>query len=292
MAAGMGSRYGGVKQIEAVGLSGETIMDYSVFDALRAGFTQAVLIIRRDIENDVRACIGKRLEKHIPLRYAYQELGSLPEGFAVPKGRVKPWGTAHALLCAAGLADGPFALINADDFYGRDAFAVMGAYLAAADPRSAAFAMAGYTLEKTLSENGSVSRGICEVSGGELSSITEHTKIEKTAAGIISRRPSGDIKLSGRETASMNLFGFTSRLFPLLESEFRSFLEQRGGDPAAECYIPAVVTSLIRSGQARVRVLPTSASWFGVTYKEDKPAVQAGIRALIEKGEYPNPLWG
>ncbi|MDR1625698.1 MAG: nucleotidyltransferase [Spirochaetia bacterium] len=297
MAAGMGSRYGGVKQIEPVGLAGETIMDYSVYDALRAGFGKAVLVIRKDIEKDIRGLVGGRLERQIPLSYAYQETDSLPPGFALPPGREKPWGTAHAVLSAAGQVDAPFALVNADDFYGRDAFGLMGRALSSADPAAAAFVMAGYKLRNTLSENGSVSRGLC-VCGrdGRLVSIEEHTKIEALppAPGgpvALSHTPAGDIPLSGEETVSMNMFGFTPRLFPLLEREFRAFLEQRGQDPKAECYIPAVVSALIASGEASVQVLPTSASWFGVTYREDRPAVQTGIRALIQSAEYPAKLW-
>lgn len=297
MAAGMGSRYGGVKQIEPLGLAGETIMDYSIYDAIRAGFGKVVLIIRKDIEKDVRGLAGGP-EKHIPVCYAYQEISKLPPGFTVPAGRRKPWGTAHAVLCAAEQADAPFALINADDFYGRDAFTLMGRALSSMDPAGAAFVMAGYQLRNTLSENGSVSRGLCACGkDGLLLSITEHTKIERLpAAGgegpaIVSHSPAGRIPLSGGETVSMNLFGFTPRLFPLLEREFRLFLEQRGRDAGAECYIPAVVSALIASGEASVKVLPTPAVWFGVTYREDTAVVRAGIRGLIQKGEYPEKLW-
>lgn len=299
MAAGMGSRYGGIKQIEPVGLAGETIMEYSIFDAIRAGFGRAVLIIRKDIEKDIRGIADGRLERHIPLDFVCQEAAALPAGFTVPNGRTKPWGTAHAVLCAAELAGEPFALINADDFYGRDAFVRIGGYLAGADPVSTAFAMTGYKLRNTLSENGTVSRGLCTVGGdGLLVSIEEHTGIERLPAasgspnpGIVSRALEGGVPLSGEETVSMNMFGFTPRLFPLLEREFVRFLQNRGSDLKAECYIPAVVSALIASGEATVQVLPSSAAWFGVTYKEDRPAVQAGIRALIRKGEYPEKLW-
>jgi hypothetical protein len=297
MAAGMGSRYGGVKQIESVGPSGEAIMDYSVFDALRAGFGKIVFVIRRQIEDDVRAFLAGRFGG-AEIRFAYQETEGLPPGFSPPPGRLKPWGTAHAVLAACGEVDAPFAVINADDFYGRDAFRVSGAWLASADAGAADFAMAGYRLRNTLSENGAVSRGVCRVDAeGRLVSITEHTKIERNPAAapetpsepaIISR---GHGPLTGNETVSMNMFCFTPRLFPLLEREFRAFLAERGGDPGAECYLPAVVSGLIASGEARVAVLPTTAAWFGVTYREDKPAVQAGIRALIRAGEYPQRLW-
>jgi dTDP-glucose pyrophosphorylase len=299
MAAGMGSRYGGVKQIEPVGLAGETIMDYSVYDAIRAGFNKVVIVIRKDIESDVRGLVGSRLEKYIPVDYAYQEITTLPAGFTVPAGRTKPWGTAHAVLCAAPAIETPFAVINADDFYGRDAFTVMGRFLADAGPESRDFAMTGYRLRNTLSENGAVSRGLCKTGGeGRLISIEEHTKIERRPADdaraaplIISHTSEGRVPLTGEETVSMNMFGFTPRLFPLLERRFIRFLESRGADPKAECYIPAAITSLIASGEAQVTVLPSNAAWFGVTYKEDKPAVQSGIRALIRKGEYPGALW-
>jgi dTDP-glucose pyrophosphorylase len=298
MAAGMGSRYGGIKQIEPVGLAGETIMDYSVFDALRAGFGKILLIIRKEIEREIRAFIGGRFENRIALVYVYQELDGLPPGFTVPEGRTKPWGTAHAVLCAGAEVDAPFAVINADDFYGRETFSIMGRYLAAADPRDAEFAMAGYRLRNTLSENGAVSRGLCVTGGeGRLVSIEEHTKIEKAvpaaggAASIISRTPAGDIPLTGEETVSMNMFGFTPRLFPLLEREFRSFLENHGGDARSEFYIPAALSRLIASGEARVKILPTPAAWFGVTYREDTQGVRAGIRNLIRRGEYPAKLW-
>jgi len=291
MAAGMGSRYGGVKQIEAVGRNGETIMDYSVFDAQRAGFEKVVLIIRKDIEKDVRAFFGNRLEKHIPVSYVYQELDGLPPGFRVPPERQKPWGTAHAVFAAAE-TDAPFAVINADDFYGREAFAVMGQRRAVCDPAAAGFAMAGYKLRNTRAENGTVSRGLCTAGpGGLLLSIEEHTKIELTPGGIVSHTSGGEVSLTGEETVSMNMFGFTPRLFPLLEREFIRFLEERGGEQKAECYLPSVVTSLIASGEALVSVLPVDSAWFGVTYKEDAPTVREGIRELIQKGEYPEKLW-
>lgn len=285
MAAGMGSRYGGIKQIEPVGLSGEAIMDYSVYDALRAGFGRIVFIIRREIEADIREFIGGRFEGRAEVRYAYQERD-------MPPGRTKPWGTAHAVLCARSEAVSPFTVINADDFYGRDAFRVMARYLESPDRDTADFAMAGYRLGNTLSEHGSVSRGICTVDPeGFLVSIEEHLQIEKTRRGIVSRSGDSETSLTGGETVSMNMFGFTPRIFPLLEREFSLFLENRGDDPAAECYIPAVVGTLVSSGEARVRVLPSSASWFGVTYQADKAVVQEGIRRLVRAGEYPERLW-
>ncbi|MDR2589285.1 MAG: nucleotidyltransferase, partial [Spirochaetales bacterium] len=281
MAAGLGSRYGGIKQIEGVGLAGEAIVDYSVFDALRSGFGKIVFIIRREIEEDFRAFARGRFTG-CDIRYVYQEVDGLPPGFSAPAGRVKPWGTAHAVLAARPEADCPFALINADDFYGRDAFRLMGEWLSGADYSAADFAMIGYRLSNTLSENGSVSRGICWAEGGFLLSVEEHTKIEKTGReegpAIVSRRESGNIPLTGSEIVSMNMFGFTPRLFPLLEGEFRAFLETRGDSLTAEWYIPFAVNALIDRGEARMRVLPSSAAWFGVTYREDKPAVQAGIR--------------
>ncbi len=290
MAAGMGSRYGGIKQIEPVGLHGESIMEYSIHDARRAGFGKIVFIIRRAIEAEIKEFLGTRLGG-VPVSYVHQELDMLPPGFSPPPGRTKPWGTAHAVLAARREAGGPFAVVNADDFYGFDAYRVMAGHLRRIDPAGADFAMVGYRLKNTLSENGSVSRGICRTDDeGFLLSIDEHLKIEKTSGGIVSRRDPADVPLSGDETVSMNMFGFTPRIFPLLEREFASFLAKSGGDPKAECYIPSVVGALVSAGEARVKVLPSSAEWFGITYQADKPAVQAGVRKLIARGEYPGPL--
>lgn len=290
MAAGMGSRYGGIKQIEPVGLHGEAVMEYTLFDARRAGFGEGVFIVRREIEKEVMEFLAPRLGG-FPARFVRQELGDLPGGRTPPPGRTKPWGTAHAILRCRGLVDRPFAVVNADDFYGRDAFRVMASRLRNMDPSGTDFAMVGYRLKNTLSESGSVSRGIC-VAGedGFLRSIEEHTRIERTPGGIVSRREGGDVPLSGDELTSMNLFGFTPGIFPFLEREFISFFAERGGDPAAECYIPSVVGALVSSGEARVEVLPSSAEWFGITYPADRPAVQRGIRRLIDRGVYPPRL--
>ncbi len=292
MAAGLGSRYGGIKQIDPVGLAGEAILDYSIFDALRAGFGKVVFVIRRDIERDVKDFFGDRFEKRVPTVFVHQELDMLPPGFSIPEGRTKPWGTGHAVLCARDKTDVPFAVINADDFYGRDAFRVMADHLSETNPSKADFSMVGYRLANTLSEHGSVSRGVCTVDGGGfLSSLEEHLKIERTSRGIESLDPEHAGLLTGEEPVSMNFFGFTPALFPLLDREFRSFLSRLGGEAKSECYIPKVVNSLVASGEARVKVLPTSASWFGITYKEDKSKVQDNIRRLIRSGEYPERLW-
>ena len=292
MAAGMGSRYGGIKQIDPVGLAGEAILDYSIFDALRAGFGKIVFIIRKDIEKDVKDFFGDRFEKRIPTFFVHQEKSLLPPGFTVPEGRVKPWGTGHAVLCVRSVVDDPFAVINADDFYGKDAFKVMADYLVGINPGEPAFSMVGYRLKNTLSENGSVSRGVCDLdSEGFLKAVEEHLKIERTPRGVESLDPDHRRLLTGNETISMNLFGFTPVLFPLLEREFKTFLTANGKDLKAECYIPKVVNSLISSGEGRVKVLNSSASWFGITYKEDKVAVQENIRRLIKAGEYPERLW-
>lgn len=292
MAAGMGSRYGGIKQIDPVGLCGEAIIDYSVFDALRAGFGKVVFIIRADIERDVKAFFGDRFEKRIPTEYVHQELADLPDGFAVPEGRTKPWGTGHAVLCTRSAVTDPFAVINADDFYGRDAFHGMARYLSGADASSPRFAMVGYRLRNTLSENGPVSRGVCEIDGqGFLKAVEEHIKIESISGKIVSGDESKPSAFSGNEIVSMNMFGFTPRLYPLLQREFVEFLAAWGADPKAECYIPKVVNTLVERGDARVTVLPCASSWFGITYKDDKPLVQGSIRELIRQGEYPERLW-
>ena len=292
MAAGMGSRYGGIKQIDPVGLAGEAILDYSIFDALRAGFGKIVFIIRKDIEKDVKAFFGDRFEKRVPTAFVYQELNLLPQGFTVPEGRTKPWGTGQAILCARPAVEGPFAAINADDFYGRDAFQVIAEHLTRANPAEPSFSMVGYRLKNTLSENGSVSRGVCSLDGRDLlRSVEEHTKIARTPRGIESLDEEHAGVLTGEEIVSMNIFGFTPALFPLLEREFKAFLAEKSGDPKAECYIPKVVNSLIAKGDGWVKVLPSAASWFGITYKEDKPQVQENIRRLIRSGEYPERLW-
>ncbi|HUJ70720.1 MAG TPA: sugar phosphate nucleotidyltransferase [Verrucomicrobiae bacterium] len=285
MAAGMGSRYGGLKQLDAVGPGGETIIDYSIYDALRTGFTRLVFVIRRDIEAPFCEAIGRKFEKRAAVEYVFQELDTLPSGFTVPAGRTKPWGTTHAILLAKEAVHEPFAAINADDFYGRDSFQVMADFLRAGRTD---YAMVGYTLRNTLSEHGSVSRGVCVCDpDGYLQAVTELTKIEKHGRGA---QAEGRV-LSGDEPVSMNFWGFTPALFPQLRERFEEFLRRSGHELKSECYIPTTVNELVAAGTARVKVLRTPASWFGVTYQEDKPRVTAGIRQLIARGDYPEKLW-
>jgi UTP-glucose-1-phosphate uridylyltransferase len=285
MAAGMGSRYGGLKQIDPVGPYGETIIDYSVYDALRAGFSRLVFIIRRDIEAPFREVIGNRFESRIGVDYAFQELANLPPGFGVPEGRTKPWGTTHAILQAEELLNEPFAVINADDFYGRESFQVMSNFLRLG---STDYSMVGYTLRNTLSEHGSVTRAACESDErGYLLEIVELLKIERRGQGI----QADDRVLTGDELVSMNFWGFTPAVFAQLRERFSEFLRKHGQELKSECFIPTTVNELVADGVARVKVLPTSSSWFGVTYQQDKPRVTAGIRGLIARGEYPQKLW-
>jgi hypothetical protein len=285
MAAGLGSRYGGLKQIDAVGPGGETIIDYSIYDALRTGFARLVFVIRHDIEASFRKAIGRKFEKRVAIEYVFQELDTLPTGFTAPAGRTKPWGTTHAILLAEEAVHESFAAINADDFYGHESFQVMADFLRAGGDD---YAMVGYTLRNTLSDHGSVSRGVCECDAdGYLRAVTELAKIEKQGRGA---RAEGHA-LSGDELVSMNFWGFTPALFPQLRERFDEFLRRNGRELKSECFIPTTVNELMASGTARVKVLRTPASWFGVTYKEDKPRIAAGIRHLIDCGDYPEKLW-
>jgi len=286
LAAGMGSRYGGLKQLDPVGPGGETLLDYSVHDALRAGFDRVVFLIRRDIEKEFRAMIGARYEGKIAIGYAFQQLDDLPPGFTPPAARTKPWGTAHAVWCARDTIKAPFAAINADDFYGADSFRLLGHFLASVDPAAhpATFAMAGYRLDKTLSEHGTVARGICEVGDGELlGGVEEVTDIARRPDGAIA---SGDRTFAPGTPVSMNFWGFTPQIFPLLEKILRDFLPEHGQSEKAECYIPSAVADMIASRAATVRVLPTDADWFGVTYREDRPRVVESIARLVAAGIY------
>jgi hypothetical protein len=293
LAAGMGSRYGGLKQLDPMGPSGETLLDYSVFDAVRGGFNRVVFIIRRDIEGEFREKIGARYEGKIAVDYVFQQLDALPDGFSVPEGRQKPWGTAHAIWCARQALNGPFAAINADDFYGEAAYATLGKFLAAGPSDATRFAMAGYRLDKTLSENGSVARGVCEVdANGRLIHIVECTNIEGGAEGIRQKEADGSVRtFTGTESVSMNFWGLTPAVFPLLERQLVDFLREKSGDPKSECYIPMAIGEMVGRGEATVDVLPTDATWFGVTYREDKPVVTESLAALHKAGAYPTPLW-
>jgi len=295
LAAGMGSRYGGLKQVEPVGPSGETIMDYSVFDALRAGFDRVVFVIRRDFEDVFRTTIGSKYADVMNVAYAFQDIHDVPSGFAVPPERTKPWGTAHAIRAARGVVNVPFAAINADDFYGRDAFRRLADFLkqsqgATAKPR---FAMVGYRLDQTLSEYGSVARGICHVNAdGLLVTVKEMTKLVRVSGGAENRESAEHpLALTGAERVSMNLWGFTPELFDALEARFPAWLKVNALNPKAEWYIPFVVDEMVGAGMAEVAVLPTESAWFGVTYREDRPQVVAAIRKRVDAGEYPAKLW-
>ena len=292
MAAGIGSRYGGLKQIEPVGPSGEIVIDYSIYDAIRAGFGRVVFIIRRDIEAAFRAISDAHFAGRIACDYVFQELDRLPAGFAVAPGRAKPWGTGHALLMCRDAVREPFAAINADDFYGRRSFAALADYLRGVRPDSTDYALVGFTLRNTLSEHGTVARGVCATdASGRLTSIVERLKIEKAGNGARYEADGAWHSLTGDELVSMNLWGFTPRLFESLDAGFRRFLPGALGQPKAEFLIPTHVGDEVAAGRATVRVLDTPEHWLGVTYPADKPAVAAGIRERIARGEYPSNLW-
>ncbi len=293
LAAGMGSRYGGLKQLDPMGPSGETLLDYSVFDARRAGFDRVVFIIRRDIEAEFREKIGTRYQGLIAVDYVFQQLDALPGDFSVPAGRQKPWGTAHAIWCAREALDGPFAAINADDFYGLESYEVTGRSLQTNSAEGTRFAMAGYRLDKTLSEHGSVARGVCRVDGaGRLLTIKECTGLEWRDGLIVQPlAEGGEETFLGHESVSMNFWGLTPAVFPLLETQLAEFLEKNSGDPKAECYIPMAIGEMVSRGEATVDVLPTDADWFGVTYREDKSRVMESLTKLHAAGTYPTPLW-
>ena len=295
LAAGMGSRYGGLKQVDPVGPSGEAILDYSVFDAVRAGFGKVVFIIRRDFEAEFKEKVGKKYEGLIPVDYCYQDINDLPAPYKVPEGRTKPWGTGHATRAARGVVKEPFAVINADDFYGRDAFERLAQFLSrATDGATLAFAMVGYKLALTLSENGSVARGICDVAAdGTLKGVTEMTKLVKAGDVAENREdPAAPVQVPLDARVSMNLWGFTPGLFTELEARFPQWLAENGAKEKSEWYIPFVVDELIKEGKATCKVLPTESSWFGVTYREDKPFVMAAIKKLVDAGDYPANLLG
>lgn len=285
MAAGMGSRYGGLKQLDTVGPSGETIFDYSVYDAIKAGFNKAVFIIRRDFEDEFKSKVTDKYINHIQVEFAFQELHDLPGGFSYPAGREKPWGTGQAILSAAELIREPFVAINGDDFYGRESFkAVADYYNKGADQ----FSMVAFQLGKTLSNFGGVTRGLCTVKDGKLDTVIETDNIQQTDDGVTSDR---DIVLDGSEPVSMNMWGFTPILFDHLRDMFVDFLKENEQEMKSEFLIPSVVNELIQSGKKNVHVLRSGAKWFGVTYKEDRPFVVGEIQKLIDSGVYPEKLF-
>ena len=294
LAAGMGSRYGGLKQIDPMGPSGETILDYSVFDALRAGFSKVVFIIRPDFEADFRNNVSSKFEHLVDVEYAFQTLDKLPSGWSVPAGREKPWGTTHAILCAADVVKENFAVINADDFYGQESYAVLNNELSSVDSFANTFSMVGFTLRNTLSDHGSVARGVCTTSeNGLLTHIDEMTNLSREGSGALYTRDDGSVlSLTGDEPVSMNMWGFTPRLFDHLDRVFQEFLRTSGTELKSECFIPLTVGQLITEKHVTCKVLRSNSTWFGVTYKEDKEIVQGSIAALVEKGKYPQSLWG
>ena len=285
MAAGMGSRYGGLKQLDTVGPNGETIIDYSVYDAIEAGFSKVVFIIRREFEKEFKERISDKYAGEIQVEFAFQELHVLPDGFTCPEGREKPWGTGQAILSAAALIKEPFAAINGDDFYSRESFKVVADYYKNGGNE---FSMVAFRLDNTLSIFGGVTRGLCTVNDGKLETVVETDNLQKTENGVSSNR---DIVLNGTEPVSMNMWGFTPVLFDYLKDMFVDFLSEHGTELKSEFLIPTVVNDLIQSGKEGVHVLRSNANWFGVTYKEDKPYVMGEIQKLINAGAYPLKLF-
>ena len=299
LAAGMGSRYGGLKQMDAMGSCGRAILDYSLYDAYGAGFRTAVILIKKAIEKEFMEAVGARLAQcPMEIRYAFQEIDDLPEGYTPPEGRTKPWGTGHAVLCGGAAAEGaPFAVINADDYYGKHAFSVIyDALCRAEDGACYDYCMVGYEVCKTITENGTVSRGVCRVDGdGYLLGVTEHTGIADSPAGIrgIPDGKTDPVPLAPDTPVSMNLWGFTSSILPEAQAHFRAFLDTalRENPMKGEFYLPFLVDSLIREGKARVRVLRSPDRWYGVTYAADKPGVMEALRILTDEGAYPSTPW-
>lgn len=295
LAAGMGSRYGGLKQMDPMGPHGETVLDYSVYDAIRAGFKRVVFIIREDFAEAFRKGVGARFEDKIEVDYAFQKLVDLPSGYQIPAGRQKPWGTAHAVRAARHQVKGPFAVINADDFYGADAYQRIADCFRqppVSDDEVSHYYMVGYHINKTLSEHGEVNRGICSDNNGLLTDVEEITEIKREADGQIrgNRLDGSRITIPEHAVASMNFWGFDEGFFAQLEKHFTAFLDDYGTEMKSECYIPTVVDDLIRRGTADCRILETTSSWFGVTYPDDKPHVVSAIQQLVDAGDYPSPL--
>lgn len=293
MAAGLGSRFGGIKQLEPVGANGEIIMDYSIYDAIKAGFDKVIFIIRKDLEKDFKEVIGNRIAEKIEVEYAFQEMSDLPEGFTVPEGRTKPWGTGQAVLSCRDIIKEPFAVINADDYYGQEAFIKVHDYLAQTDEKSNSYCMAGFVLGNTLSDNGTVTRGVCQVDQeGFLVDIQETRSIEKKDDGAIGRESNGEeFPLDLNCPVSMNMWGFTPELLTGLHKGFVEFLKTEGQEQKSEYLLPEEVGRLIKKEQATVKVLSTEDKWFGVTYKEDKQTVTDSISELVAKGIYPDKLF-
>lgn len=298
MAAGMGSRYGGLKQIDPIDDAGHIIMDFSLYDARKAGFEQAIFIIKRENEAVFREAIGDRVSQYMDVSYAFQDISALPEGYSLPEGRVKPWGTAHAILCALDQISGPFAVINADDYYGCEAFSLIYNFLSTThDDDAYRFAMVGYLLENTVTDNGYVARGVCATDGEDfLTSIVERTRIEKRDGCIAFSEDDGNTweRLPSDAIVSMNLWGFSNSMLQEIKAGFPIFLDKtlKSNPLKGEYFLPSVVSELIQEKKATVKVLTTPDKWFGVTYKEDKPVVAEAMKKMKEDGVYPENLWG
>jgi hypothetical protein len=294
MAAGIGSRYGGLKQIDPIGPSGEIVIDYSVYDALRGGFDKVIFIIRRDIEEVFREKVGRSIEKQIDTSYVFQELDNLPDGVVCPPDRTKPWGTGHAVLCAADEITGPFAVINADDFYGAGSFSTLADYLHSAGDSDGKYdcAMVGYILGKTLTEHGHVARGVCSAQDGRLVEIVERTCIQQFDDGV-KYTEDGDnwVPIDPASTVSMNMWGFTTGFLDELKTGFAEFCRTSLNTPKSEYFVPMVVNDLIVAGKTSPSVLMTDEQWYGVTYQEDKPALKAAVADMVAAGRYPDNLW-
>ena len=291
MAAGMGTRYGGLKQLDVIGPSGETIIDYSVYDAVRAGFNKVVFVLRRDILDEFKQRIASRFENKVTVECVIQDLHDLPDGFKVPDGRSKPWGTGQAMLSSADVVNEPYLIINADDFYGADAFAKAAAYLDGCDPCALEAALVGFRLKNTLSENGSVARGVCRADDeGILLDVEEILEISRNEQGVYSA--ANREGLADEDLVSMNMWLFTPAVMDRARTYFSEFLKEKGTEMKSEFYIPLIVNTMIERENTRVKVLDTDSRWFGVTYKEDKPAVEAAVADLIARKQYPGSLWG
>ncbi len=297
MAAGMGSRYGGLKQIDPVDEYGHIIMDFSMYDAKRAGFEKVIFIIKKENEADFKAAVGDRMANYMDVSYAFQELSNIPEGYEIPEGRTKPWGTAHAVLSCIDQVDGPFAVINADDYYGAEAFKLIYDYLEShPDDEKYRYAMVGYYLGNTVTDNGHVARGICSANeNGELTSIVERTRIEKRDGGIAFTEDDGATwtSLPEKTVVSMNMWGFTKSILGEIKDGFPAFLDKGLEENPMKCeyFLPSVVSGLLESGKATAAVLESADKWYGVTYKEDKPVVTAAIKRMKQEGLYPEHLW-
>ncbi len=294
LAAGMGSRYGGLKQIDPVGQSGEKIIDYSVYDAIDAGFERVVFIINHKIEKDFKELVGAEIEKHAEVRYAFQELTDLPAGVNIPADRQKPWGTSHAVYAARDLLDAPFAVINADDFYGRGAYHQIYQFLTETAENENEYCMIGYLVKNTVTDKGSVSRGVCETKNGYLTASVERTKIESRKDGIVYLEDDQAYPLADDTVVSMNLFGFKPSVVREIQNRIVGYLNEKLPSNPLKCeyFLPATVDALLKEGKATVKVLPTTEKWYGVTYHEDKAEVVAALKALAEQGKYPKSLWG